>query len=215
MSTAYKLQDEWLLSYAAGALNPGRSLMVASHLAYHDDLQNPVADAETIGGALLNSMKEAEVSDSVFDQLMSRIDKNPVPEVKPVTAGSGLYPQALAEFIDGDVNSLKWNFMGPGMQNSRLWTGPNDERLWLLRARGGVVVPEHGHNGEEWTLLLKGSYRTHVGEYRIGDVDIANEDIVHQPQINPDEECVCLVFTEGPVRLNSMLGRLLQPLIGV
>ena len=59
MSTAHKLQDEWLLSYAAGALNPGRSLMVASHLAYHDDLQNTVADAEVIGGTLLNAMDEA------------------------------------------------------------------------------------------------------------------------------------------------------------
>jgi len=76
--TAHKLQDEWLLSYAAGALNPGRSLMVASHLAYHDDLQNTVADAEAIGGALLTSMEKAEVNDSVFDQIMSRIDKNPV-----------------------------------------------------------------------------------------------------------------------------------------
>jgi putative transcriptional regulator len=204
-----------LLSYAAGALNPGRSLMVASHLAYHDDLQNTVADAEVIGGALLNSMTEADVSDSAFDQLMSRIDKNPAPEVKPVAAGSSMYPEALTEFIDGDVNSLKWKFMGPGMQNSRLWTGPNDERLWLLRARGGVMVPEHGHNGEEWTLLLKGSYRTDLGEYGVGDVDVADEEIVHQPKINPDEECVCLVFTEGPVRLNSMLGRLIQPMIGV
>ena len=215
MSTAHKLQDEWLLSYAAGALNPGRSLMVASHLAYHDDLQNSVADAEVIGGALLNSMTEADVNDSSFEQLMSRIDKNPAPEVKPVAAGSSMYPEALTEFIDTDVNSLKWKFMGPGMQNSRLWTGPNDERLWLLRARGGVMVPEHGHNGEEWTLLLKGSYRTALGEYGVGDVDVADEDIVHQPQINPDEECVCLVFTEGPVRLNSMLGRLVQPMIGV
>ena len=64
MSTAHKLQDEWLLSYAAGALNPGRSLMVASHLAYHDDMQNTVADAEVIGGALLNAMDEAEAAGS-------------------------------------------------------------------------------------------------------------------------------------------------------
>ena len=57
MNTANKLQDEWLLSYAAGALNPGRSLMVASHLAYHDDLQKSVSDAEAIGGSLLESMQ--------------------------------------------------------------------------------------------------------------------------------------------------------------
>jgi putative transcriptional regulator len=215
VSTAHKLKDEWLLSYAAGALNPGRSLMVASHLAYHDDLQNTVADGEAIGGALLNSMAEADVNDTVFDQLMSRIDQNPVAEVKPITSGSSPYPEALTDFIDGDVNSLKWHFMGPGMQQTRLWTGPNDERLWLLKARGGVMVPEHGHNGEEWTLLLKGSYNTAFGDFGVGDIDIADADIVHQPKINPDEECVCLVLAEGPVRLNSLLGRMVQPLIGV
>ena len=54
MNAAKKLQDEWLLSYAAGALDPARSVMVSSHIAYHDDLQEAVADAETLGGTLLD-----------------------------------------------------------------------------------------------------------------------------------------------------------------
>jgi len=215
MNTAHKLQDEWLLSYAAGALDPGRSLMVASHLSYHDDLQAAVADAEAVGGSLLDSMQSASVSDSVLDQLMTRLDDTATPEVIPVPSVGGEYPRALTEFLDCDVDKLNWRFMGPGMHNARLWNGPNDERLWLLRARGGIAVPEHGHSGDEWTLILKGSYHTDLGQFSPGDIDIADENIVHQPLIDEDQECVCLVLTQGPIRLKSLLGRMVQPLIGL
>jgi putative transcriptional regulator len=215
LNTANKLQDEWLLSYAAGALNPGRSLMVASHLAYHDDLQEAVADAEAIGGSILESQRGSDVPDVVLEQLMARLDDKSVPEIRPVTSAGRQIPQPLVDFIGHDFDSVKWRFMGPGMQNARLWNGPNDERLWLLKARGGVVVPEHGHNGEEWTLVLKGSYQTELGQFGVGEIDVANDDIIHQPLIGQDEECICLVMTEGPIRMQSLAGRLVQPFIGL
>lgn len=215
MNTANKLQDEWLLSYAAGALNPGRSLMVAAHLAYHDDLQEVVADAESVGGALLESMRSPDVSDQVLEQLMARLDDAAPEEISPVATDGRSYPQPLIDFIGTDMDSLNWRFMGPGMHNARLWNGPNDERLWLLKARGGIMVPEHGHNGEEWTLVLKGSYQTKLGQYGAGEIDIVNDDIIHQPIIDPDEECICLVMTEGPIRMQSLVGKLAQPFIGL
>ncbi|HJP04965.1 MAG: ChrR family anti-sigma-E factor [Gammaproteobacteria bacterium] len=215
MNTANKLPDEWLLSYAAGTLNPGRSLMVASHLAYHDDLQETVADAEAIGGALLESLEDISLPDKILDELIAQLDKSPVPEIKPTKISSGQFPQPLIDFMGTNIDSLNWRFMGPGMQNARLWNGPNDERLWLLKARGGIVVPEHGHNGEEWTLVLRGRYQTECGYFRIGDMDIADENIEHQPSIDQDEECICLVVTEGPIRFKSLVSRMAQPFIGL
>jgi putative transcriptional regulator len=215
LNTANKLQDEWLLSYAAGALNPGRSLMVASHLAYHDDLQEAVADAEAIGGSIFENQRGSDVPDVVLEQLMARLDDESVPEIKPVTSAGQQIPQPLVDFIGHDLDTVKWRFMGPGMQNARLWNGPNDERLWLLKARGGIVVPEHGHNGEEWTLVLKGSYQTELGQFGVGEIDVANDDIIHQPLIGQDEECICLVMTDGPIRLQSLAGRLVQPFVGL
>lgn len=215
MNTAHKLQDEWLLSYAAGALDPGRSLMVASHLAYHDDLQDAVANAEAIGGSLLDSMTAADVGEGMLDDLMSRLDNSVVPEIKPFSSKGGEYPQPLMEFLNCDLESLNWRFMGPVMRSARLWNGPNDEHLWLLRAHGGTAVPEHGHNGDEWTLILKGSYRTELGQFRIGEMDVAGEDIIHRPLIDDGDECICLVMTEGPLKLKSAMARLVQPFIGL
>ena len=48
------LPDEWLVSYAAGALNVGQALMVAAHADYHPALQRKVRQAEDIGGAMLD-----------------------------------------------------------------------------------------------------------------------------------------------------------------
>jgi len=213
VNTAHTIQDEWLLSYAAGALSPGRYLMVASHAAYHDGIQEKVADAEAIGGAMLESMSAADVNSRVLEQLLGQLDTTP-PEIATPRAGA-IFPEPLAEFVGGGVDSLKWRFMGPGMTHVRLWDGPNDEHLWLLRARGGVQVPEHGHRGEEWTLVLKGAFQTAAGRYRIGDMDVADETIEHQPIIEPDEECICLALTHGPIRFKSLAARFAQPFIGL
>lgn len=213
MNTAHTIQDEWLLSYAAGALSPGRSLMVASHAAYHDDVQEKVADAEAIGGAMLESMDTAEVDQRVLEQLLGQLDDAP-PEI-PTPRGTNVFPEPLAEFVGGGIDSLKWRIMGPGLSHVRLWNGPNDERLWLLRARGGIQVPDHGHNGEEWTLVLKGAFNTSFGRFGVGDLDLADETIEHQPIIEPDEECICLALTHGPIRFKSLAARIAQPFIGL
>ena len=213
MSTAHTIQDEWLLSYAAGALSPGRSLMVASHAAYHDDVQDKVADAEAIGGAMLESIDESEVDPQLLERLLDRLDDAPA-EIAIPRAGN-VFPEPLAEFVGGGVDSLKWRFLGPGMGHVRLWDGPNDERLWLLRARGGVEVPEHGHNGEEWTLVLKGAFTTSGGKFGVGDLELADADVEHQPVIATDEECICLALTHGPLRFKTLGAKLAQPFIGL
>jgi len=213
VSTAHTIQDEWLLSYAAGALTPGQSLLVASHAAYRDDVKQKLADADAIGGAMLESIGTSDVDRRVLERLLGQLDTAPPEIVTPRAAE--IFPEPLVEFCGGGVDSLKWRFMGPGMSHVRLWNGPNDERLWLLRAGGGVEVPEHGHNGDEWTLILKGAFQTSAGHYRVGDMDIADESVEHQPIIDPDEECICLALTHGPIRFKSFAARLAQPLIGL
>ena len=216
-STAHMIQDEWLLSYAAGSLTPGRSLMIASHMSYHDQVRARVADAEAIGGALLESATPASLDDALLENLLSRLDEAsppaPLPDV-PVKNGT-IFPSALTEHIGTDERALKWRWMGPGMHYVRLWDGPDDERVWLLRAKGGVTVPDHGHSGDEWTLVLKGSYRTELGHFRVGDIDAAGEETEHQPVIDDGEECICLVMTKGPLRMKGLFARMAQPFIGL
>lgn len=207
--------DEWVLSYAAGSLSEAHALVLASHIEYHPELQKKLADAEAIGGSLLNDNEPVQVSDDLWDNLMGHIDDEVQDEDENPVSVSNL-PDSLARYIGGGLDQLKWRTMGPGLSQVRLWTGPNDERLWLLKAKGGAKVPPHDHNGLEMTLVLQGSYIADGERYGAGQMEIADDDTKnHCPQIEEGEDCICLVVTEAPIKLHSLIGRMVQPFIGL
>mgnify|MGYP003961128359 FL=1 len=216
MKTYGILTDEWLVSYASGALSEAHALVVASHCHFHPDLQNKVADAEDIGGALMNESEPANISNHLFEDLMNKIDDLTV-EPQRYPSNDNSLPTPLADYLGNkSLDQLKWRMMGPGLSQVRLWTGPNDERLWLLRAKGGAKVPAHDHKGVEMTLVLQGSY--HVGNdcYSSGMLEVADDDTTnHMPVIDQGEDCICLVVTEAPIKIHSFIGRLVQPFIGL
>ncbi|WP_321395599.1 ChrR family anti-sigma-E factor [Emcibacter sp.] len=206
--------DEWIVSYASGGLNEGHALLVASQAALRPEVRQKINEAEALGGAFLETGASVPVSDTLLDEILARLPETEDGVEEPHYRNPSL-PAPLADYLGCGLDDLKWRFMGPGLQNVRLWTGPNDERLWLLRARGGITIPEHGHRGNEMTLVLQGSYHCGGQQYVAGDMDLADGDDVHQPMIDPGEECICLVLTEASLRFNSFLVRLVQPLIGL
>lgn len=215
------IPDEWLISYAAGALSEAHALLVATHVEYHPELQDKLQDAEDIGGAMVDSSEPASLKDDALDAVMARLDDVPAAmetteknEEKNKIASH--LPSPLANYINSDLSDLKWRAMGPGMSQVRLWTGPNDERLWLLKARGGTHIPKHDHNGNEMTLILQGGYKVGDNHYSVGELELADSDTVnHQPIIDEGEDCICLVVTEAPIKLHSFFGKMMQPFIGL
>lgn len=214
-------KDEWLLSYAAGTLDEAFSLLVASHLTYCAECRERVREAELIGGALLADMPAEPVADGSLDKILARLDD---PEEQ--TAGdsirvthsdrTGLLPGPLGEFIGGDIDSLPWKFAGPGVRAVRLPSrGRDDGRLWLLRARPGTRLPEHSHNGSELTLVIKGAYSVGGATFAAGDVEDVDNEHWHQPRVDGNDECICVVATDAPLKLRGFVSRLLQPVIGL
>ena len=74
---------------------------------------------------------------------------------------------------------------------------------------------EHGHGGEELTLVLQGAFRDKVGRFARGDIADLDEDTEHCPIIEVGETCICLYATEAPSHFKTFLGRLLQPFLGI
>lgn len=109
----------------------------------------------------------------------------------------------------------KWKFLAPGVQWSSIGRGgaPRN-RPMLLRAKPGMVLPEHTHRGVEYTLVLKGTLHDALGDYYPGDLVVADASLEHEPKAGPDEECICLAVVDGRLQLKSVLGRLVQPLLG-
>lgn len=216
MMTNGLIPDEWIVSYAAGSLSEAHALVVASHIDYHPELRRKLKDAEAIGGALLNDNEPVPVSDGMWDDVVKMLNSKPTDDNKLAAHNDNNLPGPLADYVDGSLTDLKWRKMGPGLSQVRLWTGPNDERLWLLKAKGGAKVPAHDHRSLEMTLVLQGSYRIGDQRFTPGLIEIADENTRnHQPIIDEGEECICLVVTEAPIIIHSFIGRLFQPFIGL
>ena len=213
------IPDEWLLSYAAGALGEAHSMIVSTHAAYHADVSQKIADAEAIGGALLAEQPASTLPDNFFDDVMAKLDDEDTPAVAETKEAKTLdtsIPASLAEYLGKPLEDMKWRFMGPGLKQCQLWKGENGEKLWLLKAKAGASIPMHDHRGLELTLILKGSYHVDGKHYTPGLVEVAeagSED--HQPVIDDAEECICLVVTEAPIKIHNLLGRMVQPFIGL
>ena len=211
------IPDEWLVSYAAGALSEAHAVLVATHAEYHPELKDKIKDAENIGGAIVEGFEPASIDTNALDNVLARLDNTPEEKQSKTVEHSSDLPSPLAEYLDGKgLDDLKWRMMAPGMSQVRLWTGPNDERLWLFKARGGIEMPLHDHNGNEMTLVLQGSYRVGDTQYRPGELELADGNIVdHRPIIDEGEDCICLVVTEAPIKLHSFIGKMMQPFIGL
>ena len=87
--------------------------------------------------------------------------------------------------------------------------------LFLLKIGPGRKIPEHGHGGTEMTLILSGSYSDAMGRFAKGDIADLDEHVEHQPVVDSEEPCICLVATEEPTRFKGIVSRLMQPLVGI
>ena len=100
--------------------------------------------------------------------------------------------------------------MGGGVKQAII---PTDDKAQarLLFIPAGQSVPDHGHRGIELTLVLQGSFADEADKFARGDLEIANEDLNHQPIASMEADCICIAATDAPLRFNSLLPRLLQP----
>ncbi len=214
MTTAHATPDI-LTAYADGSLSEGMSLLVASHLTFCPECRARVARLEALGGALLSGGDAAVPSPDCLAGALARIDAGPTaPAARGFEPDPGSpMPSPLRVRIGRCATEIRWRFLLPGLSEYRL-DGFVDEEVRLLRARPGVRILQHTHDGEEATLVLTGAMRDGDRVFGRGDVTLANETDDHHPQIVGSETCICLVVLSGPMRFTGPLGRALNLFTG-
>ena len=98
---------------------------------------------------------------------------------------------------------------------ARLLTGFEKFTTRLLRVAPGAALPHHTHVGSELALVLQGGFGDVNGHYLRGDVSEADSAVDHRPVADADEDCLCLIVTDAPLRLTGWLGRLMNPFIRI
>lgn len=215
MTINHHLDEATLFSYVAGAVGQGPALVVASHLAMCDPCRRRCRELEAIGGALLENIALAAVSDSTLASVLDRLDQDvtPATAVRPASVANSEVPAPLAIHVGDSLEELSWKKLVPGIWVHDLPSqGKGTTRL--LRVAPGKAALPHSHRGSELTLLLRGSYSDEVGRFSTGDIADLDDQITHQPLVDSDQDCICLIATEYPLRYTTLFGKITQPLFG-
>ena len=216
MRPEHHLDHSTVLGFAAGTLDEAFMIVAAAHLTFCPGCRNASHEAETLGGELLASMAGNAVSSACRARTLAALGQATLHRL-PILAPPSELPSALARLLQvSALSEVAWKKKAPGIALFDVKLPSHSKgKLKLLRVGAGRGLPEHGHGGEEITLVLQGAYRDHLGRYARGDVADLDEETEHQPVAEPDRDCICLVAAERPTRFKSFAARLLQPFTGI
>ena len=211
----HHLTEPLLMGYAAGTLPEAFSLVVATHISMCDDCRAALAEYDAVGGEVMLDSNLVTVAEDALAATMALIEDGfGADKPAPARAQNALFPGPLQDYVDGDIDNLKWRKVGGGVSQLVLKTS-RDASVRLLRIPGGTAMPDHGHRGTELTLVLQGAFTDEHDRFGSGDVEVANEDMHHMPVAEAGMDCICLAASDAPLRFNGIMPRLAQRFIGI
>jgi putative transcriptional regulator len=207
MTITHHLDDATLMSFAAGSLPESLSAVAAAHVAMCGRCRREVAALERLGGALLAGLPSADLDRSTLVPPAGAM----IRRAASSRGGSASeVPAPLIGLVGGDLDALRWRWLGLGVWHLRLSLAGRGA-LSLLKVSPGRAIPEHRHAGSELTLVLRGSFEDATGRYRPGDVADLDDSIAHTPVAGPGADCICVVASEKPAHFRGLLARMIQP----
>lgn len=225
MNIKHHLDEATLVSYAAGSMSQAMALVVASHISMCAACRERVHDSEAIGGMLLDSLDAAQIRDDALAQVLACLDDEPAFDTERVdtsfvknrqpTASHSDIPRPLDDYIGSSLDNVEWKRIVPGVHYHDLpCKTERGGASRLLRIAPGKAMLPHTHDGNELTLILRGSYTDEIGRFTVGDIADLDSEIQHQPLVDSSEDCICLIATDAPLKFSTLLGKIVQPMTG-
>jgi putative transcriptional regulator len=215
MTILHHPPDELMTAFAAGVLDLGQRVAVATHLVGCAHCRAAARAMEHVGGAVLAGLPPTAMSTGAFAAVEARL-REPVAAAAatPARRAAGLLDvPGLPNFVR-DYPAGGWKWIAPKVHLRPIQLPATSEtRVFLLRSRPGTKMIEHSHTGFEMTCVLSGSFVHAGGHFGPGDFDFGDGSVDHDVLVNSAEDCICLVAMQGDLKLNGMIGRLLQPLV--
>ena len=209
--------DELLASYSAASLPLSQALCISVHLDHCDECTQKLRRLNHVGSELMQQLKPSPPSPGLKDKLLDQLDQLDTLPVDVETArynpGNTSVPRCLHQFIKTGYQEIPWTRVSPDIQSYELCRDQNNAKVELLRIKPGGSSGTHTHMGDEYTVILEGSFSDEAGLYHQGDFLVRNKKHRHTPVATQDRECICLAVTEGPIQLTGFFSRLLNPFI--
>ncbi len=204
-----------LADYVSGRLSPALHTLIASHLELKPDNGAFVAGLEALLDAEMTVISAPPLSKSARDLRLSAIfDRTKARNVEPAQSQpDALLPGFLRQYLVHDFNDIRWRTRLPGLKEYHIESrdGVEASLLWI---NAGRKMLSHTHDGTEVTLVLKGSFMDIQGSYYRGDVSIADAEVDHKPRAGQEDDCLCFVVLDAPLRLTGPVGRVISRILG-
>ena len=215
MSIEHHPTDSMLAAFAAGTLDHGQHVAIATHLLSCPQCRAFMRFMEQVGGAVLTSLSPAVMSNDALAKVEAQLNK----PVRPASLADAA-PTVPENEVPGLPKFLRryrfgsWKWIAPSVSlRPIILPYESDTRVFLLKSGPGAKMLEHTHTGIEMTCVLSGAFTQDGSHYGPGDFDLGDEAVDHQPVVDPGQDCICLVAMQGELRLNGMIGRILQPFV--
>jgi putative transcriptional regulator len=210
MSITHHPSEQLLIRYASGELDEGQSLAIATHIEVCAACRGTTHALEQLAGTALEDIEPVPLGAGAFASIEARLDDLPAPSpARPEVMKSSAPPASLQRYA---LSGWKWVAPGVSMRPVLL-PKTSKTRAFLLKSAKGTSMLQHTHSGIEMTCILSGSFSHEGGRFVAGDFDFGDDNVDHKPIVGNDEDCVCLVAMTGELRLEGILGRIIQPFI--
>jgi putative transcriptional regulator len=206
--------DELLASYSAASLPLSQALCISVHIEHCDECEQKLERLKQVGSELMRQLKPSPPPADLKNRLLSRLDSISEDSL-PCRAvrGDTSVPRCLHQFFTSGYRDIPWKRISRDIQSYELCRDQNNARVELLRIKPGGTSTTHTHMGDEYTVILEGSFSDEAGLYHQGDFLVRNSSHRHTPVATQDRECICLAVTEAPIQLTGFFSRLLNPLL--
>lgn len=211
-SIKHHLNDAILMAYAAGTLPEAFNLMVAAHLSLCDTCRAQAESFEALGGEVLEQMRAEEITalrPESLEATLSLIAGGPVDRPEAEAGNCAVLPKPLRDYVGGDLDAVRWKPVGMGVKQAILPTS-KEASARLLFIPAGTAMPDHGHQGTEMTMVLKGAFQDEDDYFARGDVEIADSDLHHTPVADIHEDCICLAVADAPLQFDRLIPKIAQ-----
>jgi putative transcriptional regulator len=206
--------DELLASYSAGSLPLSQALCISTHLEHCSACVRKLRRLNRIGSELMQQLQPAPGSAELRQRLLDRLDTlTDAPQQDSAAPSDPGVPRCLRRFVKNGYQGLSWRPVSAHIQSVELCRDSNGARVELLKIRPGGSAINHTHLGDEYTVVLEGSFSDDDGLYSQGDFVLREKNEQHRPVATQDRECICLAVTEGPIQFTGLFSRLLNPFI--
>jgi len=216
----HHLSEETIQDYAAGSLSAPMETLVACHLTVCSHCRARTDMADSIGGVLFDDIDDTEAELALTaSELLQRAAIMPGhsrPAIPAAQVVKGV-PRPLGRLLPAPLEELDWRRIAPGIGQHNL---SNQHRKYgafqLLHLDPGTVLSAHSHNDRELTYLVQGSYSDEMGQFKVGDIaDLNHGHQSHQPVVDSEEPCIALIATQSPVNYSGIMGKIMQPFVGI